>query len=154
MLKIGITERGDAGIDFSWYDKIKQELVGGAILITKNVNKEFAHKVLDLYEEGFKIIVHCTCTGYGGTALEPNVPDFWGTIKRNGSAQTGRLSNGKYGPPDRPDIPIRKRVKTGRGGVKCRKIHEFIPNACKIFCLRRIPACQRKIQGTRMESAL
>lgn len=77
MLKIGITERGDAGIDFSWYDKIKDGFVDGAVLISKNVNTEFRAKVIDLYERGFKIIVHCTCTGYGGTALEPNVPDFW-----------------------------------------------------------------------------
>ena len=33
-------------------------------------------KVLKLHQEGYKIIVHATCTGYGGTELEPNVPNF------------------------------------------------------------------------------
>lgn len=73
-MKIGITERGDAGINLSWINKVNQ--VDGMILITKNLNGTFVKSVLDLYNKGYKIIVHCTCTGYGGTELEPNVPDY------------------------------------------------------------------------------
>lgn len=73
-MRIGITERGDAGINLAWLSKINQ--VDGMILITKNLTEMFKFHVLDLYNKGYKIIVHCTCTGYGNTALEPNVPDY------------------------------------------------------------------------------
>lgn len=73
-MKIGITERGDAGIDLSWVDKMNN--IDGAILITKNITEKFMSTVLDLYNNGEKIIIHCTCTGYGGTRVEPNVPDY------------------------------------------------------------------------------
>lgn len=73
-MKIGITERGDAGIDFSWTSKL--DSVDGLILITKNITESFTLIVLDLHKKGYKIIVHCTCTGYGGTELEPHVPNY------------------------------------------------------------------------------
>lgn len=75
-MKIGITERGDAALDFSWYDKVKNGKVDGAVLITKNLSEAFIQKVLDLHEMGYKLIVHVTCTGWGGTVIEPNVPTY------------------------------------------------------------------------------
>lgn len=75
-LKIGITERGDAGIDLSWYEQIKNNNVDGAILITKRITDDFISRVLQLYKNGHKIIVHCGCTGWGGSVLEPNVPVY------------------------------------------------------------------------------
>lgn len=77
-MKIGITEYGDAGLDFTWYEKIKHfKDVDGAILITKEINAKFIDKVMDLYRSGFtQLIVHCTCTGWGGTVIEPNVPNY------------------------------------------------------------------------------
>lgn len=75
-IKIGITERGDAGLDTSWYEKIKDKKVDGAILITKNITDDFLARVLNLYSNDYKIIVHCTCTGWGGTIMEPNVPPY------------------------------------------------------------------------------
>lgn len=74
MIKIGVTERGDAGLDLSWFERLKE--VDGAILITKNPNPEFAKKVNIALQEGHKLIVHVTCTGMGGTKLEPNVPNM------------------------------------------------------------------------------
>lgn len=76
-MKIGITERGDAALDFSWYDKIKNGTVDGAVLITKNLSRQFIDKVIELHETGHKIIVHATCTGWGQSVLEPNVPHYW-----------------------------------------------------------------------------
>ena len=73
-MKIGITERGDAGINLDWVSKV--DSVDGMILITKNLTEKFCSQVLELYKRGYKIIIHCTCTGYGETALEPNVPDY------------------------------------------------------------------------------
>lgn len=37
MLKIGVTERGDAGLDLSWVQKMDK--MDGAILITKDVSQ-------------------------------------------------------------------------------------------------------------------
>ena len=46
------------------------------IISSQFITQKFLEKVLKLHQEGYKIIVHATCTGYGGTELEPNVPDF------------------------------------------------------------------------------
>lgn len=68
--KIGITERGDAGLDFSWENKLQD--MDGAILITKNLNDEFIKHLMK--QDTGKIILHISCTGYGGSILEPKVP--------------------------------------------------------------------------------
>ena len=72
-MKIGITEYGDAGVDFRWENKLKE--IDGVILITKNLNDTFIKKVLNHMSE-IPIGVHCTCTGWGHTRMEPNVPDY------------------------------------------------------------------------------
>lgn len=66
---IGITERGDAGRDLSWTCSIN--FMDGAVLITKAMTPAFINAVLDCRKP---TIVHCTCTGCGGTVLEPGVP--------------------------------------------------------------------------------
>lgn len=48
-MKIGVTERGDAGIDFSWKDK--SHTVDGMILITKAINNAFLRHLFSLYEK-------------------------------------------------------------------------------------------------------
>lgn len=72
-MKIGVTEYGDAGVDFRWEDRLRE--VDGAILITKNLNSVFQQKIFSHMTEK-PIIVHCTCTGWGGTVMEPNVPNY------------------------------------------------------------------------------
>lgn len=72
-MKIGITEYGDAGVDFRWENKLFG--LDGAILITKNLNDAFIQKVMQ-HKDTLPIIVHCTCTGWGGSVMEPNVPDY------------------------------------------------------------------------------
>lgn len=66
--KIGATDGGDAGLDLSWKDKL--DTVDGAVLITKRVTPAFIGAVKDLPN----VVIHVTCTGYGGTVVEPNVP--------------------------------------------------------------------------------
>jgi len=66
-MKFGITEQGDAGLDFSWEDRLCE----GNILITKNLNDKFIEKVLKHKD---KVIIHIGCTGFGRTEIEPNVP--------------------------------------------------------------------------------
>lgn len=70
MIKFGITERGDAGLCFDWFDKLQP----ANILITKNMNDSFIQAVILAHNDGAKIIVHCTCTGFGGKPIEKNVP--------------------------------------------------------------------------------
>lgn len=72
--KIGITERGDAGLDFAWRERIWTMTNGKAILITKRLSDKFINAVLEETQKGARIIIHCTCTGLGGSAIEPNVP--------------------------------------------------------------------------------
>ena len=67
--KIGITEAGDAGLDRSWASKL--DTVDGAIAITKNAALDFRAIAATNRD---KLIVHITCTGYGGTIVEPYVP--------------------------------------------------------------------------------
>lgn len=68
MIKIGITERGDAGLDLSWIDKLNEGKVDGVIAITKDPEKLISLKIPN------KVIIHCTITGLGKD-WEPNVPN-------------------------------------------------------------------------------
>lgn len=70
MIRFGITERGDAGLDFNWFDK----LLPANILITKSMNDSFIQSVILAHNDGRKIIIHCTCTGFGGKPVEKKVP--------------------------------------------------------------------------------
>lgn len=69
IIKIGITERNDAGLDFSWYNKRKN--YDGLILITKKLSDKFIEMVSNCNS-----IVHATITGLGGSEYESNVPDL------------------------------------------------------------------------------
>lgn len=75
-MKIGITERGDASLDYSWVAPVENNEVDGVVLITKNLTPKFIDEVYRLHNMGKKIIVHATCTGWGGTMVEPNVPIY------------------------------------------------------------------------------
>lgn len=70
MIKFGVTEAGDAGLDFSWVNK----LLDGNIIISKHVTDHNTKLINLLLEHKDKIILHATCTGYGSTRMEPNVP--------------------------------------------------------------------------------
>lgn len=67
----GITEKGDPSLDYAWVKKM--EVIDGSILITKNLTDKFIEEVLKVKE---KVIIHVSCTGYGGTILEPNLPNY------------------------------------------------------------------------------
>lgn len=73
----GITERGDAGLDFSWKDKLDD--LSGAIIISKNLNDEL---IQHLINHKNKIIFHHTVTGYGASSIELNVPDVLFSIQQ------------------------------------------------------------------------
>lgn len=70
-MKIGTTERGDAGLCFAW-----KEFVGPKILITKS-----PQNLCDLSDEDLKdCIVHCTITGLGESVYEPGVANISVTL--------------------------------------------------------------------------
>jgi len=73
-MKIGITERGDAGLDFDWLLALKFKTMEGIIAITKDPSKLVE---LDLPKN---VIIHCTITGLG-LRWEPNVPDKSQSLK-------------------------------------------------------------------------
>ena len=80
-IKIGVTEQGDAALDFSWFNKLEMGEVNGAVLITKNLSTHFIGKVMEAFSKGYKIVVHCTCTGLGGSIIEPYVPLYTNQLK-------------------------------------------------------------------------
>lgn len=71
MNYIGITERGDAGLDFSWVDKLNS--CEASILITKCISDRFIKEAVKAHNENHKLIVHVTVTGYGMSILEPRM---------------------------------------------------------------------------------
>jgi hypothetical protein len=78
-MQIGITERGDAGLDTSWLPWVTSGKP--AILITKAPEKVYRElNELKIYEKPMNVIVHCTITGLGGSVYEPNVEPWEKTI--------------------------------------------------------------------------
>ena len=75
-MKIGITERGDASLDYTWVNAVSSHYVDGAILITKHITDKFIQTVMQLHNTGCRLIIHATCTGWGSTSVEPEVPAF------------------------------------------------------------------------------
>ena len=69
MKYFGFTNNGDPSLNFSWLDNINS--VDGIVVMSKGVGERFEDA---LVENSGKIIYHATCTGLGGTRLEPNVP--------------------------------------------------------------------------------
>lgn len=72
-MKIGITERGDAALD---YNEVLRSSCSvrpdGIILISKNPVL-LLEKLSDI-EPPVPFIIHATITGFGGEAIEPNIP--------------------------------------------------------------------------------
>lgn len=110
-MKIGITERGDPSIDFSWVDKMKN--MDGVILITKNLTD----KVIDSARPYFdKLIFHVTCTGYGQTKVEPNIPKYTDQL-----SQAQKLLSEGFS-PERVVIRVDPIIPTERGLKRAEKV--------------------------------
>lgn len=72
----GITENGDASMNYDWETNMLE--MDGSILITKKLTPTFKNKVIEYIHRPF--IIHVSCTGYGGTKLEPNLDKYQHTI--------------------------------------------------------------------------
>lgn len=111
-MKIGITERGDPSLDFSWKDKIDD--MNGVIFVTKNLTDKL---IVGTSPWWHKIIFHVTCTGYGGTVVEPKILAFNSQL-----AQAKKLVSAGF-PMERVVIRIDPIIPTDRG----------LATACKVF---------------------
>lgn len=121
-MKVGITEAGDASFDYSWTEKIKDTNM--TILITKNITDKFIEEILKFKE---KIVLHATCTGYGGTVLEPNVPDYKHQLN-----QVKKLISLGF-PKEQIVIRIDPIIPTHKGLNNLIKVVEYIHNDIKRF---------------------
>lgn len=104
---IGITECGDAGLDFAWVPQIPA--LDFAVLITKNVNDRFIDEVLKVKNS---VIIHATITGMGGSVVEPRVPTVSKSIQ-----QLNKLINAGFSAEQivlriDPIIPTEKGIQT------------------------------------------
>lgn len=64
---VGTTETGEIAFDLKAFDNLHR----ANIIITKRLTDQLIAKLVENKE---KIILHLTCTGWGGTAVEPLVP--------------------------------------------------------------------------------
>lgn len=64
-LRIGITERGDGGLNQSWRDALANHQLDGVIIVTKA-----PYLIKNLPDH---TVLHCTITGWGETSIEPDV---------------------------------------------------------------------------------
>ena len=66
-MRIGTTERGDAGRNLVWLKALERGVVAGVVAVTKA-----PQALVDLTLPA-QVVVHCTITGHGGSVLEPGV---------------------------------------------------------------------------------
>lgn len=121
-MKIGITEAGDASLDYTWVEKAPE--MDMMILITKNVTDKFIREVMRFAN---KTIVHATCTGYGGTRMEPGVPKW-----KNQLEQTKKLIAMGF-PAEQVVVRIDPIFPTPKGIATIEKIVEFVQPDIKRF---------------------
>ena len=112
-MKIGITERGDPSIDFSWVEQM--EKMDGVILITKNLTDKVIESARPYFD---KMIFHVTCTGYGQTVVEPNIPRYTEQL----SQAQKLLSEGVS--PERVVIRIDPIIPTEKGLKRAEMVFE------------------------------
>lgn len=72
---IGITETSDPCFHLELFDNLYK----GNIIVSKNISNKLIEKLI---ENKDKCILHCTCTGMGGSKIEPFVPDTKQTVKQ------------------------------------------------------------------------
>lgn len=71
-MKIGFTERGDGGRDLSWTIPCVEHAIDGIVVITKSITKSCGESILSAQADGIPVTLHATCTGWGGTLMEPH----------------------------------------------------------------------------------
>lgn len=119
-MRIGITEAGDASLDYTWLNKINS--CDGVILITKNITDHFITAVLP-YKH--KVIVHATCTGMGGTVIEPNVPHYIQQLSQVSKLISAGFPVNQIVVRIDPIIPTTKGLLTAQKVIDASPVHRF-----------------------------
>lgn len=75
-MRIGFTERGDGGLDLSWFEKVRDRNCDGLVVVTKNITPGCMDRLLQLHNSGFPVLLHAGITGLGeiDPPLELNTP--------------------------------------------------------------------------------
>ena len=142
--RIGITERGDAGIHFEWIEEL--DLMAMGILITKNVNDRFIKEVLQRKD---KIIVHATVTGMGGTIYEPNVP----TLEKSYEQIKKLILMGM--PKEQIVLRLDPIIPTNNGIKTAEKVLEIFKDLgikrCRISIMDMYPHVKRRFENANVD---
>lgn len=132
-MRIGITERGDAGLDLSWLPRVRSGEFEGAIVITKAPQKLLG---LSLPEN---VVIHCTITGLGGSEIEPGVAPTVLTLPAYEA-----LVN-EYG-PDRVVLRIDPVLPWGWYQAKAREVVRSVRGRLRISFLDAYEHVRRRFQ--------
>lgn len=125
-MKIGFTERGDAGLDTRWFERVKTHDCDGLVAITKNLTDDCCEKLLRLTASGFPVVLHAGITGIP-KSVEPGTPDTRTSMNRL------RLLVDNGFPADRIVLRIDPIVPVGKGfdyvGTVLQSTHDhgFLP---------------------------
>lgn len=119
-MRIGITEAGDASLDYTWLDKINS--CDGVILITKNITDHFITTVMP-YKH--KVIIHATCTGMGSTVVEPNVPTYTQQLSQVSKLIAAGFPANQITVRIDPIIPTEKGLQTAQKVIDASPVRRF-----------------------------
>lgn len=117
--QVGITESGEIAFNLDAFDNLRN----ANIIITKRLTDKLIEK---LVENKDKIILHLTCTGMGGTKVEPFVPTVEVTLKK-----FKKLINDGF-PIEHAVLRIDPIVPTEKGvNTAIKTLEAFIPTGIK-----------------------
>lgn len=125
-MNFGTTEAGDASMNYEWVEKL--DTVDGCIVITKNLTEKFINTLLSLKER--RLILHASCTGYGGTVLEKHLPPYEETLNKIRLLIDSGFSSERIVLRVDPIIPTTKGINVFEKVV--RKSREIIPDVKRI----------------------
>ena len=140
----GITENGDASLNYEWLAKLDE--MDGTILITKKLTEKFKLEVLSPEHWKHNLILHVSCTGYGGTVLEPNLDKYTDTIQSIRDLLDGGFPSDSIVLRIDPIIPTEKGIKVFEDVV--RYASEKIPEVkrVRVSVLDMYPHVRKRFQ--------
>lgn len=138
-MRIGITEAGDGGLDLSWGSKLNQ--VDAAIIVTKQLTPGCKRLLLEHKDQ---CILHMTVTGYGGTILEPNVPDWRTSLSRLVSLVDDGFPREQVVVRVDPIIPTEKGIATAKEVLCFAELYGF--RRFRVSIIDMYPHVRRRFQ--------
>lgn len=109
--RIGVTESNEIAFNLDAFDRLYK----GNIIITKRLTDKLIEKLI---EHKDKIILHLTCTGMGGTRIEPFVPTLEETYNKFIKLIEGGFSISHVVLRIDPIVPTKKGIETAMSVLK------------------------------------